>query len=55
MLRDADQDDVRAAVAAALLAVAVGLVLWTLYRGRPAAPTTGSAEPPTAPVGPSWS
>ncbi|RBY94168.1 MFS transporter [Blastococcus sp. TBT05-19] len=42
-------------VAAALLAVAVGLVLWTLYRGRSVAPTTGSAEPPTAPVGPSWS
>jgi MFS family permease len=42
-------------VAAALLAVAVGLVLWTLYRSRAAAPATGSAEPPTTPVGPSWS
>ncbi|TFV45104.1 MFS transporter, partial [Blastococcus sp. TF02A_35] len=42
-------------VAAALLALAVGLVLWTLHRGRSPAPEPGPAEPPTAPVGPSWS
>ncbi|WP_232797292.1 MFS transporter [Blastococcus atacamensis] len=42
-------------VAAALLAVAVGLVLWTLHRGRATAPAAGSPEPPTTPVGPSWS
>ena len=39
-------------VAAALLAVAAALVLWTLHRShRP----EGAPEPPTAPVGPSWS
>ncbi|RBY96062.1 MFS transporter [Blastococcus sp. TF02-8] len=42
-------------VAAVLLAVAVGLVLWTLYRGRSSTPAPGPAEPPTTPVGPSWS
>nr|WP_239520567.1 MFS transporter [Blastococcus saxobsidens] len=42
-------------VAAALLALAVGLVLWTLHRGRRPASATGAPEPPTAPVGPSWS
>ena len=39
-------------VAAALLGIAVGLVLWTLHRGRRPA---GSTEPPPAPGGPSWS
>lgn len=42
-------------VAAALLAVAVGLIMWTLYRSRPPAPEAASPEAPTAPVGPSWS
>jgi len=39
-------------VAAALLAVAVGLVLWTLRHGRQ---PTGSPHAPTASMGPSWS
>jgi MFS family permease len=45
-------------VAAALLALAVGLVLWSLYRGRPqtARPAAGvSPDAPTDPVGPQWS
>ena len=43
-------------VAAALLGLAVGLVVWSLYRGgRPARPSAVSPEAPTAPVGPSWS
>jgi hypothetical protein len=41
------------AVAAALLVVAVGLVLWGMQRGRPR-PVVPS-EAPTTPVGPSWS
>lgn len=40
-------------VAAALLVLAVGLVVWSLYRGRA---TVGvSPDAPTTPVGPSWS
>ncbi|MGY1802685.1 MFS transporter [Blastococcus sp. SYSU D00922] len=43
-------------VAAALLVLAVGLVVLSLYRGRRPAPPTGvSPDAPTAPVGPSWS
>ncbi|RZU34371.1 MFS transporter [Blastococcus saxobsidens] len=42
-------------VAAALLALAVALVLWTLHRSRRPAAPTGAPDPPTAPVGPSWS
>ncbi|WP_347059311.1 MFS transporter [Blastococcus sp. HT6-30] len=41
-------------VAAALLALAVGLVLWTLYRSRTPLAATGSPDAPTTPVGPSW-
>jgi predicted MFS family arabinose efflux permease len=40
-------------VAAALLVVAVGLVLWGMHRGRPR--PVVAAEAPTTPVGPSWS
>jgi hypothetical protein len=43
-------------VAAALLVLAVGLVVWSLYRGgRPVAPTEVAAEATTTPVGRSWS
>jgi hypothetical protein len=43
-------------VAAALLVLAVGLIVWSLYRGgRPARPTGFSPDAPTTPVGPSWS
>jgi hypothetical protein len=43
-------------VAAALLVLAVGLVVWSLYRGgRPARSAGVSPEAPTTPVGPSWS
>jgi MFS family permease len=43
-------------VAAALLGLAVGLILWSLYRGgRPVRPTGVSPDAPTTPVGPSWS
>jgi hypothetical protein len=42
-------------VAAALLVVAVGLVLWTLHRGRPRPVPQVSPDAPTAPVGPQWS
>jgi MFS family permease len=43
-------------VAAALLVLAVGLVLWTMHRGRPAPvrPPPGS-EAPTTPLGSRWS
>jgi len=40
-------------VAAALLVLAVGLVLWGMHRGRPRPDVV--AEAPTTPVGPSWS
>ncbi|TQN37647.1 MFS transporter [Blastococcus colisei] len=43
-------------VAAALLGLAVGLVLWSLYRGsRPVRPAGVSPDAPTTPVGRSWS
>jgi MFS family permease len=42
-------------VAAALLVVAVGLVLWSLYRGRPRPVPQVSPDAPTTPVGPRWS
>jgi MFS family permease len=42
-------------VAAALLVLAVGLVVWSLYRGRSPRPAPGSAEAQTTPVRPSWS
>jgi MFS family permease len=42
-------------VAAALLVLAVGLVVWSLYRGRSPRPAPGSPEAPTTPVRPSWS
>jgi hypothetical protein len=42
-------------VAAALLGLAMGLVVWSLYRGgRPAVPTV-SPDAPTTPMGTSWS
>ena len=43
-------------VAAALLVLAVGLVVWSLSRGgRPDRPAEVSPDAPTTPVGPSWS
>jgi MFS family permease len=44
-------------VAAALLVLAVGLVLWSLYRGgrRPTVPPQVSPEAPTTPLGTQWS
>ena len=42
-------------VAAALLVLAVGLVVWSLYRGRPRTPPQVSPEAPTTPVGQPWS
>jgi hypothetical protein len=43
-------------VAAALLGMAIGLVVWSLYRGgRPPRPAAVSPDAPTNPVGPSWS
>nr|WP_236830549.1 MFS transporter [Blastococcus sp. KM273128] len=42
-------------VAAALLVLAVALILWSLYRSRPAPGTAGAPDAPTTPVGPSWS
>ncbi|MET0765267.1 MAG: MFS transporter [Blastococcus sp.] len=42
-------------VAAALLVLAVGLVLWTMHRGRPRPVPEVSPDAPTAPVGPQWS
>ena len=43
-------------VAAALLVLAVGLVLWSLYRRRPRLPRpTPAPEAPTTPMGTSWS
>jgi hypothetical protein len=42
-------------VAAALLVLAVGLVLWSLYRSRPQAPAPVSPDAPTRPVGRPWS
>jgi hypothetical protein len=43
-------------VAAALLGLAVGLILWSLYRGsRPVRPVGVSPDAPTTPVGRSWS
>ena len=43
-------------VAAALLVLAVGLIVWSMYRGtpRPSAPDV-SPDAPTTPVGPQWS
>ena len=43
-------------VAAALLVLAVGLIVWSLYRGsRPLPePATGSPDAPTGPVAPPW-
>jgi hypothetical protein len=44
-------------VAAALLVLAVGLIVWSLSRGTPRmvpAPEV-SADAPTTPVGPQWS
>jgi hypothetical protein len=42
-------------VAAALLVLAVGLVVWSLYRGgRPVRPPEVSPDAPTTPVGPAW-
>jgi hypothetical protein len=42
-------------VAAALLVVAVGLVVWSMYRGQHSRPAPPVAEAPTTPVGPTWS
>jgi hypothetical protein len=45
-------------VAAALLGLAVGLVVWSLYRGsRPIRRAAAAVSPdaPTTPVGPTWS
>jgi hypothetical protein len=42
-------------VAAALLVLAVGLIVWTLHRGRPRPVPQVSPDAPTAPVGPQWS
>jgi hypothetical protein len=43
-------------VAAALLVLAVGLVLWSLHRGRRSRPAPPVAsEAPTTPLGSSWS
>jgi hypothetical protein len=42
-------------VAAALLVLAVGLVLWSLYRGGPRPPVQGSPDAPTRPVRQPWS
>jgi MFS family permease len=43
-------------VAAALLVLVVGLVLWSLHRGRrrPPAPAPPGADAPTTPLGSSW-
>ena len=40
-------------VAAALLVLAVGLVVWSLVGGRPS-PAPVSPDAPTTPVGPQW-
>ena len=40
-------------VAAALLVLAVGLVLWSMHRGRPR-PGAPASEAPTTPLGTSW-
>jgi hypothetical protein len=44
-------------VAAGLLAVAVGLVMWSLHRSRsaPAEPAPAAPDARTTPLGPSWS
>ncbi|UOX99847.1 MFS transporter [Blastococcus sp. PRF04-17] len=44
-------------VAAALLVLAVGLIVWSLYRGRraPRPPVAVSPDAPTEPVGQQWS
>ncbi|SNR84040.1 Major Facilitator Superfamily protein [Blastococcus mobilis] len=43
-------------VAAALLGLAVGLIVWSLYRGgRSPRPAPATSEAPTSPVRPSWS
>jgi hypothetical protein len=42
-------------VAATLLVVAVGLVLWSLYGGRPRPGTIVAPDAPTTPLGSSWS
>jgi hypothetical protein len=43
-------------VAAALLVLAVGLIVWSLYRGSRAVLVPDvSPDAPTTPVGPQWS
>jgi hypothetical protein len=42
-------------VAAALLCLAVGLIVWSEYRGHPRVPAPASPDAPTGPVAGSWS
>jgi hypothetical protein len=42
-------------VAAALLCLAVGLIVWSEYRGHPRLPAPVSPDAPTGPVAGSWS
>ncbi|MCW2740343.1 MAG: Major facilitator superfamily 1, partial [Blastococcus sp.] len=42
-------------VAAALLSLAVGLIVWSEYRGHPRVPAPVSPDAPTGPVAGSWS